>query len=44
MVTVRIEEAEGRISEIEDKIMGKGEAEKKRDKKKFWTMREELEN
>ena len=33
VVTARIEEAEGRISEIEDKIMGKDEAEKKRDKK-----------
>ena len=32
-VTVRTEEAEGRISEIEDKIMGKDEAKKKREKK-----------
>ena len=32
-VTARMEEAEGRISEIEDKIMGKDEAKKKRDKK-----------
>ena len=29
----RIEEAEERIGELEDKIMEKGEAEKKRDKK-----------
>ena len=32
-VAVRTKEAEGRISEIEDKIMEKDEAEKKRDKK-----------
>ena len=30
--TVRIEEAEGRIGELEDKIMEKEEPEKKRDK------------
>ena len=33
MTTARIEEAEERIGELEDKIMEKGEAEKKRDKK-----------
>ena len=32
-VTARIEEAKGRVSEIEDKIMEKNEVEKKRDKK-----------
>ena len=33
VVTVRTEEAEGRISEIEEKLMEKDEAEKKQDKK-----------
>ena len=33
MTTVRIEEAEERIGELEDKIMEKEEAGKKRDKK-----------
>ena len=32
-ITAWIEEAEERIGELEDKIMEKGEAEKKRDKK-----------
>ena len=32
-VTARMEEAEGRLSEIEDKIMENDEVEKKRDKK-----------
>ena len=50
VVTVRTEEAEGRLSVIDDKIMGNDEAEKKRQKlrkkeiKKFWTTRGELEN
>ena len=30
--TVRVEEAEGRLGELEDKIIEKEEAEKKRDK------------
>ena len=33
VMRVRTEESEGRLSEIEDKIMEKDEAEKKRDKK-----------
>ena len=33
VTTARIEEAEERIGELEDKIMGKEDAEKKRDKK-----------
>ena len=41
--TVWIEEAEGRIGELEDKIMEKKEAEKKRDKNSR-SMRGELEN
>ena len=40
--TARTEEAEGRIVDIEDKIMEKDEAEKKR--KKFWITRGELES
>ena len=42
--TARIEEAEERTGELEDKIMEKEEAEKKRDKKKSRSMRGELEN
>ena len=41
--TAWIEEAEERIGELEDKIMEKEEAEKKRDKKSR-SMRGELEN
>ena len=38
VVTVRFEEAEGRIGDIEDKIMEKDEAEKKREKNSgSWT-------
>ena len=40
--TSQIEEAEDRIGELEDKIMGKEEAEKKRDK--FRSTRGDLEN
>ena len=42
VATSRIEEAEGRIGELENKIMEKEEAEKKM--KKFWITRGELEN
>ena len=42
--TTRTEEAEERIGELEDKMMEKEEAEKKRDKKKSRSMRGELEN
>ena len=42
--TACIEEAEERLGELEDKIMEKEEAEKKRDKKKSRSMRGELEN
>ena len=41
--TARIEEAEERIGELEDKIMAKQEAEK-RERKKSRSMRGELEN
>ena len=44
VLTLNTEEAEGRLGEIEDTIMEKDEAEKKRDKKKFSTIRGELEN
>ena len=40
----RNEEGEERIGELEDKIMEKEEAEKKRDKKKSRSMSGELEN
>ena len=43
MAIAWIEEAEERIGELEDKIMEKEEAEKKRDKKSR-SMRGELEN
>ena len=43
VATARIEEAEESIGELEDKIMEKEEAEKKRDKKSR-SMRGELEN
>ena len=42
--TAWIEEAEERIGELEDKIMLKEEAEKKREIKKSKSMRGELEN
>ena len=44
VTTAWIKEAEERIRELEDKIMEKEEAEKKRDKKKPRTRRGELEN
>ena len=43
VVTARTEEAEERVSEIQDKIMEKDEAEKKWEKK-FWITRGEIEN
>ena len=43
VATVWTEEAEEKIGEVEDKIMEKEEAEKKRDKKSR-SMRGELEN
>ena len=42
MTTDRIEEAEERIGELEDKIVEKEEAEKKRDKKKNPGVRGEI--
>ena len=42
--TAQIKEAEERTGELEDKIMKKEEAEKKRDKKKSRSMRRKLEN
>ena len=44
VATAWIEDTEERIGELEDKIMEKEEAEKKRDKKKSRSMRGELEN